>query len=109
VIAAGARATVLLRQARIDAGFTQRELARRTGVAQPTIARIEAGVADARVETLDRLLSACGRSLVSRRRLGIGVDRTQIRELLRLTPRERLELLRDDVRGLRRLEQAVSR
>lgn len=99
----------LLRDARTRAGLTQRELARRTGVAQPTIARIEAGVADPRVGTLERLLAACGRSLQATVRPGTGVDRSQLRELLRLSPRQRLDLLRDDVAGLRRLEAVARR
>jgi len=40
---------------------------------------------------------------------GHGVDRTQIRELLKLTPRQRLELLTADVAGLARLERAAKR
>jgi len=36
---------------------------------------------------------------------GQGIDRTQMRELLRVSPLRRLELLRDDVRGLTRLEE----
>lgn len=42
---------------RKGAGLSQRELALRTGVAQPTIARIEGGRVDPRVTTLERLLS----------------------------------------------------
>lgn len=69
------------------------ELALRTGIAQPTIARIEAGHVDPRVTTLERLLSVCGVDLAAVDQPGTGVDRTQIRELLRLGPIERLELL----------------
>ena len=76
-------------------------------MAQPTIARIEAGIIDPRVSTVERLLEACGYVIEALPRPGEGVDRTQMRELLRLTPRERLELLRDDVEGLGRLERAV--
>jgi transcriptional regulator with XRE-family HTH domain len=97
----------LLKMARREAGLTQRQAAHRAGVAQPTIARIETGAVDPRVKTLERLLTACGHSLVSERRPGAGVDRSQIRELLLLSPIQRLELLRDDVAGLRRLERAV--
>ena len=103
------RAESLLRDARHRAGLTQRELARRTGVAQSTIARIEGGLADPRVQTLERLLIACGESLGAASRPGTGVDRSQMRELLRLSARQRLDLLRDDVAGLRRLEAAASR
>ena len=45
---------------------------------------------DPRVGTLDRLLEGCGYGLEVEPRLGIGIDRTQIRELLKLTPTERL-------------------
>jgi predicted transcriptional regulator len=76
-------------------------------VAQPTIARIETGNADPRVETLDRLLRACGDQLTTGGRHGAGVDRTQLRELLRLSPRERLELLAADATGIARLERAA--
>ena len=99
----------LLRAARREAGLTQRQVSERTGVAQPTIARIEAGSAEPRVDTLDRLLRACGRELTTTRRAGDGVDRSQMRELLRLTPAERVKLLRDDVAGLQRLERAIER
>lgn len=98
-----------LLDARARARLTQRQLAQRAGIAQPTIARIEAGVADPRVQTLERLLAACGHSLEARVRPGTGVDRSQLRELLRLPPRKRLDLLRDDVAGLRRLEAAARR
>ena len=99
----------LLRTARARAGLSQRELARRTGIAQPTIARIESGVADPRVRTLERLLAACGLFLQATARPGTGVDRSQLRALLRLSPRQRLDLLRDDVAGLRRLEAVARR
>src|SRR4051812_28883747 len=81
----------MVREARQRAGLTQRGLAAKAGVAQETIARIERGHTDPRVGTLDRLLEACGYGLESMPRLGIGIDRTQIRELLNLTPSERLK------------------
>ena len=98
----------LLRTARRRAGLTQRALAARTGVAQPTIARIERGQADPRVDTLERLLAACGEALSSSSRSGGGVDRSQIRALLGVSPRRRLDLLRDDVAGLDRLVRSTS-
>lgn len=98
-----------LRRARHRAGLTQRELAHRTGVAQPTIARIEGGLADPRVATLERLLAACGASLSVERVPGAGIDRTQMRELLALSPRARLELLRGDAAGLARFDRALGR
>ncbi len=80
----------MVRDARKRAKLTQRELSAKAGIPQETIARIERGRVDPRVGTLDRLLEACGYGLESMPRLGIGVDRTQIRALLDLTPSERL-------------------
>src|ERR1700756_1857371 len=92
-----------LRRARRRAGMTQRRLAGATGVAQPTVARIELGVETPRLDTFTRLLSACGETIEVVRRPGQGVDRTGIRALLRLTPAERLQTLRDEARTLDRL------
>ena len=80
----------MVRNARQRAKLTQRELSAKAGIPQETIARIERGRVDPRVTTLDRLLEASGYGLESTPRLGIGVDRTQIRALLALTPSERL-------------------
>lgn len=80
----------MLRHARRSAGLTQRALAARTGIPQETIARIEAAHADPRVSTLDRLLEGCGYGLEHLPRLGIGIDRSQIRERLALSPSDRL-------------------
>lgn len=80
----------MVREARKRANLTQRQLSAKAGIPQETIARIERGRADPRVTTLDRLLEACGYGLESMPRLGIGIDRTQIRALLELTPSERL-------------------
>jgi transcriptional regulator with XRE-family HTH domain len=48
-----------VRSARQDAGLSQRALAERSGVAQPTIARIERGQVDPRLSTVAALLDAC--------------------------------------------------
>ena len=90
----------LLRTARSRAGLTQRALAERAGVPQPAIARIESGASRPRVDTMDRVLRACGAELALRPRLGLGVDRTAIREMLRLTPRRRLELAASEAAAL---------
>src|SRR5262245_27129623 len=50
----------LLREARVRAGLTQRELARRAGTAQSVVARIEQGRADPSTATLAGLLAAAG-------------------------------------------------
>ena len=80
----------MLRHARRSAGLTQRALAAKAGIPQETIARIERGRADPRISTLDRLLEGCGYGLEHLPRLGIGIDRSQIQALLRLTPEDRL-------------------
>ncbi len=59
-----------LRQLRLEAGLTQAELARRTGIHRPNIARVEAGRHTPSLETLARIANAIGvsttRVLVSR-------------------------------------------
>ena len=72
--------------------MTQRQLAASAGVPHSTVARIESGRLTPRVDTLDRLLAASGHVLELRSQAGRGIDRTQIRELLRLTPGQRARL-----------------
>jgi len=103
------RASQALRQARKRAGLTQRELAERSGVAQPAIARIEKGAVVPRVDTLERLLRACGQSLEVEDRIGVGVDRSVIRELLRLSPKERIVRAAEEANNLHRFLEAVGR
>jgi DNA-binding XRE family transcriptional regulator len=56
----GARLGARLRELRVAAGLTQAELARRTGIHRPNIARVEAGRHTPSLETLARLASAIG-------------------------------------------------
>lgn len=82
---------VLLRNARLQAGLTQAELARRMGVSQAAVAKLERPGANPTVDTLDAALWATGHSLVleaPERRPG--VDESLIRQHLELTPAERL-------------------
>jgi len=78
----------MLSDARHRSKLTQRQLADKAGIPQETIARIERGRADPRVNTLDRLLAACEVGLEVMPRLGIGIDRGQIDERLD-TPMDR--------------------
>ena|SRR5439155_25450893 len=82
-------ASSLLRGARNRAELTQRELARRSGVPQPAISRIERRLASPTVDTMERLLKACGLELDAVARPGAGVDVTLIQERLELTPGQR--------------------
>jgi predicted transcriptional regulator len=100
------QAAQVLRGARRRAHLSQRALAARTSIAQPTIARIESGVEDPRWSTLVRLLGECGDELQSVARRGMGVDRTMIRELLALSPAARLDMLRAEAEAFDRLGRA---
>lgn len=51
-------ARTILHSAREDVGWSQRELSRRSGVAQPSISDIESGQRDTTVATLGRILKA---------------------------------------------------
>lgn len=99
----------ILREARRTAGLGQRELARRAGVPQPVLSRIERGRASPRFETLDRLLRVCGKELDLVDRPGLGVDRTLIRDRLRLSPGERARLAALESARTAAFGRAVSR
>lgn len=82
----------LLRETRKRHGVSQKDLARRAGTTQPAISRIERGGVSPTFETLSELLYLLGEDLV----LGAeptdsGIDRSLIRERLKLTPTERLD------------------
>ena len=78
-------------------------------MAQATVGRIESGQITPRVDTLENLLRAAGQELNAGARPGRGVDRSQILELLELTPAQRLELAAADAIGLARLEAQTQR
>lgn len=99
-------ASRLLRAARARARLSQRALAERAGMPQPTIADIEKGKQDPRYRTLDRLLRACGHELDILPRAGDGVDRTPFRATLRLSPTQRLRRMAQGARALRVLRSA---
>ncbi len=76
---------------------------------QSTVGRIESGAVDPRVSTLDRLLRACGDELDAVSRRGVGVDRTLSRDLLRRSPRERVEEMASASRNLEVFRGAARR
>jgi transcriptional regulator with XRE-family HTH domain len=82
---------VLLRDARRRAGLTQADLARRLGVSQAAVAKLESPRANPTVDTLDAALWATGHRLTldapARRP---GVDESLIRRQLELSPAERI-------------------
>ncbi|MEO7836240.1 MAG: helix-turn-helix transcriptional regulator [Acidimicrobiales bacterium] len=95
-----------LNQARRAAGFSQRDLSRRTGVPQSAIARIERGQQVPRADTLERLLKACGFELRLGPVRGGGVDVSQLDEWLAFSPAERLERATGYGRMLDRIRSA---
>jgi len=85
----------LIREARRLGRLTQAELARRLGTTQSAVSNWERGRDTPRVDTLARILEACGfEADMTFRRLD-DVDRAQIRENLEMTPAERLESVRN--------------
>jgi predicted transcriptional regulator len=99
----------VLRQARRRAGLTQRDLAEKAGVPQSVVARIESGAVVPRVDTLDRLLEACGEGLESLPRPGRGVDRTVARNLLALDPASRARVAAESNRNVMEIRSYVRR
>jgi transcriptional regulator with XRE-family HTH domain len=81
----------VIREARLAEGLTQAALARRLGITQPAIARLEAAGDEVTVATLRRALNAMGRALVLRsEKRPSSVDETLL--LPRATPAERLDV-----------------
>jgi transcriptional regulator with XRE-family HTH domain len=82
----------LIREAREAEGLTQAALARRLGITQPAIARLEAAGDEVTVATLQRALNAMGRALVLQaQKRPSSVDETLLHETLALTPAQRLD------------------
>lgn len=98
----------LIREARRLGGLTQADLARRLGTTQSAVSNWERGRDTPRVDTLARILEACGfEADMTFRRLD-DVDRAQIRENLSMTPAERLRSVRN-VSKLRAKARRVER
>ncbi len=88
-------AWAIVREARRQAGLTQRELAQRAGTSQAAIGRIERGRQSPSLETLQRILRGCRVEL----RLQIAPLDDQLDRLidatLALTPEERLRAVEE--------------
>ncbi|MGH9341059.1 MAG: helix-turn-helix domain-containing protein [Acidobacteriota bacterium] len=98
----------LLREARMRAGLSQRELAKRAGTAQSVVARIERGLSSPSWETLARLVAAAGFELQARLSLRPAAHShmlDDVARILSLTPEERLA----EVRNVNRFLAAVRR
>lgn len=102
------KASALVKFARRKAGLSQRALAVKAAVPQSTVGRIEAGSIDPRASTLAKILDACGYEIEAGPRLGVGVDRSQIREFLELSPSQRLAATTIAAHNIRRLMRRSS-
>jgi transcriptional regulator with XRE-family HTH domain len=98
----------LIRRARTQAGLTQQQLAEALATKQSVVSRWERALDVPRVDTLVRILYACGiEADLSFRRLD-DVDRSQITAALARTPAERAEYFEsviDAYEGARRARQ----
>ena len=100
----------LLKEARRQAGLTQVQLARRLGVSQAAVAKLERPGANPTVDTLDDALWATGHRLalqVSVRRPS--VDESLIRQQLAISPAERILQLDRQATEMRMLVEAGER
>lgn len=97
----------LIHDARVYEGLTQGELADRLRTSQSAISAWETGRKNLRVDTLARILQACGfeASLVLRHR--DDVDRSQIALHLAMTPTQRMAHLESGARAIARAHRAT--
>jgi transcriptional regulator with XRE-family HTH domain len=94
----------LIRETREAEGLTQAALARRLGITQPSIARLEAAGDEVSVATLQRALNAMGRALELRvMERPSSVDETLLHGTLALTPDERLRSFEASYANVREL------
>lgn len=80
----------LVREARTRAGLSQGDLAERLGTTQSAVSRWEHGHDEPRLSRLAAILAACGVRADVTFAPDDGVDRTQIRQQLAMSPADRL-------------------
>ena len=98
----------IIRTAREAEDLTQAQLARRLGITQPSVARLEAAGDNVTVATLQRALNVMNRTLEIRSaKMPSSVDESQIREALRLTPGQRIERHDDEYEAMRAFANEV--
>jgi transcriptional regulator with XRE-family HTH domain len=84
----------VVRELRLSAGLSQRDLARLAGTSQPAVARYERCAATPSWETLQRLATACGRRLAIEVEIEPDPHDVELAEgMLDLTPTQRLQAL----------------
>ena len=113
-------AAALVRDARLRAGLTQRELAAKAGVEQPVIARIERAGSNPTLQTLTWIVRAAGfrvRMILEPmtlpdpvvERYKQDVDRTLLRENLKRSVDERIRSLGEWQEVTAQLQEATKR
>lgn len=80
----------IVRRARRRAGISQAELARRLGTKQPVVARWERGIQAPTLDTVRRVVAACGLRLDLLLEDADAGEDAQLHEWMRLSPVERL-------------------
>jgi len=98
----------LLREARLRAGLTQAELARRAGTSQPAVARWESGAVQPSFERLRDLVRACGLELTYGLANYDDSYDESIERYLRLKPEQRVQQAIDRAAEVRELQAAVA-
>ena len=86
-------ASALLKDARVRAGLSQRDLAQKARTAQSVVARIELGETSPSWDTLMRLVRATGHIVSAAIEPTAVIDRSMLDDvprILRMTPEERL-------------------
>ncbi len=101
---------MLIRKARNEAHLSQTDLARRLGVSQAAIAKLERPGSNPTVETLDSALRATGnRVKLSAEPWKSTIDETLVFEQLRVSPQRRLVQLEEMYEWGRQLTIAGAR
>ena len=98
----------ILKDARLRAGLTQAELARRLGTSQAAVARLERPGANPTFSTLQRAVHETGHRLqLDASARASSVDDTLIASYLRMSPADRLSAFQSSHQSLARLKRAV--
>jgi transcriptional regulator with XRE-family HTH domain len=98
----------LLREARLRAGLTQLQLARRAGTSQSAIARWESGAVQPSLERLRELVRACGLDLGFRMANYDDSYVADIEQYLGLTPEQRIDHALRRAEIVRELSEAAA-
>lgn len=98
----------ILREARLRAGLTQKQLAARAGTSQPAVARWESGTVVPSFERLRELVRACGLELSFRLFNYDDSYDEWIERYLDLPPEERIEQALDRAAVVREIQAAAA-